>query len=54
MATSFSVVSPGTEMMAIEVTTGRMFNARAPTPLFQTPPGTVVDDVTRTASDSSS
>jgi hypothetical protein len=23
-----------------------MFNARAPTPLFQTPPGTIVDDVT--------
>lgn len=32
MATSFSV-SPRTEMMAIEVTTGRIFNARAPTPL---------------------
>ncbi len=33
-------------MMAIEVTTSRMFNARAPTPLFQTAPGSIVDDVT--------
>ena len=33
-------------MMAVEVATGSEFQARTPTPLFQTPPNVIVGDVT--------
>jgi hypothetical protein len=34
-------------MMAVEVGAGQEFDAGAPTPLFQTPRGAIVGDVTR-------
>jgi Tol biopolymer transport system component len=39
-------LAPNGTMMAIDVTTGSEFHAETPTPLFQTPPGTIVGDVT--------
>jgi hypothetical protein len=33
-------------MMAVDVIAGQEFQVATPTPLFQTPPGTVVGDVT--------
>jgi dipeptidyl aminopeptidase/acylaminoacyl peptidase len=40
----FFVATNGT-MMAVDVTAGAVFKAGTPTPLFQTPPGSVVGDV---------
>ena len=34
------------KMMAVDVNAGPEFHAGVPTPLFQTPPGTTVGDVT--------
>ncbi|MGH9658354.1 MAG: TolB family protein, partial [Bryobacteraceae bacterium] len=39
-------LAPDGKMMAVEVMAGREFRAGAPTPLFQTPPGAIVGDVT--------
>jgi serine/threonine protein kinase/Tol biopolymer transport system component len=39
-------LAPDGKMMAVEVTAGREFRAATPTPLFQTPAGTIVGDVT--------
>jgi len=39
-------LSPNGKMMAVEVTAGQEFHAGTPTPLFQTPPGAIVGDVT--------
>lgn len=33
-------------MMTVEVNAGQRFDVGVPTPLFQTPPGTIVGDVT--------
>jgi hypothetical protein len=39
-------LAPDGKMMAVEVTTGSEFRAGTPAPLFQTPSGTIVGDVT--------
>ena len=39
-------LAPDGKMMAVEVTAGQEFQAGTPTPLFQTPPGAIVGDVT--------
>jgi eukaryotic-like serine/threonine-protein kinase len=38
-------LAPNGKMMAIEVNAGQQFDIGAPTPLFQTPPGAIVGDV---------
>ncbi|MGH9383321.1 MAG: hypothetical protein ACRD2N_03375, partial [Vicinamibacterales bacterium] len=39
-------LAPDGKMMAVEVMAGPEFRVGSPRPLFQTPPGTVVGDVT--------
>src|SRR5262249_30567739 len=39
-------LAPNGKMMAVEVTAGSEFRGGTPTPLFQTPSGTIVGDVT--------
>jgi hypothetical protein len=39
-------LAPDGKMMAVEVTAGQEFRTGTPTPLFQTPPGSIVGDVT--------
>ncbi len=39
-------LAPDGKMTAVEVSAGQEFNVGAPTPLFQTPPGALVGDVT--------
>ena len=39
-------LAPNGKMMAVEVIAGEEFHTGTPTPLFQTPPGAVVGDVT--------
>ena len=38
-------LAPNGKMMAVDVNAGQLFDVGTPTPLFQTPPGTVVGDV---------
>ena len=38
-------LAPNGKMMAVDVNAGQPFDVGTPTPLFQTPPGTVVGDV---------
>jgi Tol biopolymer transport system component len=38
-------LAPNGKMMAVEVTAGQQFDIGTPTPLFQTPPGAIVGDV---------
>jgi eukaryotic-like serine/threonine-protein kinase len=38
-------LAPNGKMMAVDVNAGQAFDVGTPTPLFQTPPGTVVGDV---------
>jgi hypothetical protein len=38
-------LAPDGKMMTVEVTTGREFRVGTPTPLFQTPSGAIVGDV---------
>jgi hypothetical protein len=39
-------LAPDGKMMTVEVMAGQEFQAGTPSPLFQTPPGTIVGDVT--------
>ena len=39
-------LAPDGKMMAVEVIAGEKFDVGTPTPLFQTPPGAIVGDVT--------
>ena len=39
-------LAPDGKMMAVEVIAGQEFQGGTPTPLFQTPPGAIVGDVT--------